>query len=68
MIPAVPGTGVGTDTSVPSKESDTSDQTNDSGKLPQTGVAGSNLELYLGIFVLVLAMSGMAYEYIEIKK
>lgn len=68
LIPAVPGTGVGTDTSVPSKKSDTPDQTNDSVKLPQTGIAGSNLELYLGIFVLVLAMSGMAYEYIEIKK
>ncbi|WP_125587696.1 SpaA isopeptide-forming pilin-related protein [Companilactobacillus jidongensis] len=68
LIPAVPGTNVGTDTSVPTQGNATSSQTNDSGKLPQTGVAGSNLELYLGIFVLVLAVSGMAYEYVEIKK
>jgi len=64
LIPTVPGANVPV-TSTPSSDVHNN---NTSNKLPQTGIAGSNIELYMGLIVLVIAISGLAYEYVEMKK
>ncbi|WP_125565497.1 SpaA isopeptide-forming pilin-related protein [Companilactobacillus insicii] len=66
LIPQIPGNSVGNNNTNSNPASGSSN--NNAGKLPQTGVAGSNIELYLGIVVLLIAMSGLTYEYIEIKR